>query len=124
MDVDSVASWREFDVLVSKRLTRYARWNGRAFGRGALPGMDDRRSSTPGAGEAQTMVIAAFDARAARALRVSLDQSLSTFAALQRRGIESQLLYFPDENHWALKPQNSLQWRDTVHAWMKKYIGP
>jgi hypothetical protein len=70
------------------------------------------------------MVIAAFDARAARALRVSLDQSLSTFAALQRRGIESQLLYFPDENHWALKPQNSLQWRDTVHAWLKKYIGP
>ncbi len=56
--------------------------------------------------------------------RVPIDQSLSTFTALQRRGIESQLLYFPDENHWVLKPQNSLQWHDTVHAWMKKYIGP
>ena len=56
--------------------------------------------------------------------RVPIDQSLSTFTALQRRGIESQLLYFPDENHWVLKPQNSLQWHDAVHAWMKKYIGP
>ncbi len=56
--------------------------------------------------------------------RVPIDQSLSTFTALQRRGIESQLLYFPDENHWVLKPQNSLQWHDTVHAWMKKHIGP
>ncbi len=56
--------------------------------------------------------------------RVPIDQSLSTFTALQRRGIESQLLYFPDENHWVLKPQNSLQWHDAVHAWLKKHIGP
>ena len=55
--------------------------------------------------------------------RVPIDQSLSTFTALQRRGIDSQLLYFPDENHWVLKPQNSLQWHDAVHAWMKKHIG-
>ncbi len=55
--------------------------------------------------------------------RVPIDQSLSTFTALQRRGIESQLLYFPDENHWVLKPQNSLQWHDTVHAWLDKHIG-
>ncbi len=56
--------------------------------------------------------------------RVPIDQSLSTFTALQRKGIESQLLYFPDENHWVLKPQNSVLWHDTVHAWMKKHIGP
>lgn len=55
--------------------------------------------------------------------RVPIDQSLSTFTALQRRGIESQLLYFPNENHWVLKPQNSLQWHDTVHGWLKKHIG-
>lgn len=56
--------------------------------------------------------------------RVPIDQSLSAFTALQRRGIESQLLYFPDENHWVLKPQNSVQWHDTVNAWLKKHIGP
>jgi dipeptidyl aminopeptidase/acylaminoacyl peptidase len=55
--------------------------------------------------------------------RVPIDQSLSTFTMLQRRGIDSQLLYFPDENHWVLKPQNSLQWHDTVNGWLKKHIG-
>jgi dipeptidyl aminopeptidase/acylaminoacyl peptidase len=56
--------------------------------------------------------------------RVPIDQSLSTFTALQRRGIDSQLLYFPDENHWVLKPQNSVQWHDTVNAWLKKHLQP
>ena len=55
--------------------------------------------------------------------RVPVDQGLSTFTALQRRGIESQLLYFPDENHWVLKPANSVLWHDTVNAWLKKHIG-
>ena len=55
--------------------------------------------------------------------RVPIDQSLSAFTALQRRGIDSQLLYFPDENHWVLKPQNSLLWHNTVNAWLKQHIG-
>jgi dipeptidyl aminopeptidase/acylaminoacyl peptidase len=55
--------------------------------------------------------------------RIPVTQGLSTFTALQRRGIESQLLYFPDENHWVLKPQNSEQWHETVNAWLKKHLG-
>jgi dipeptidyl aminopeptidase/acylaminoacyl peptidase len=55
--------------------------------------------------------------------RVPVDQGLSAFTALQRQGIDSQLLFFPDENHWVLKPQNSVQWHETVNAWLKKYIG-
>jgi len=55
--------------------------------------------------------------------RVPIDQSLSTFTALQRQGIESKLLYFPDENHWVLKPQNSVFWHDTVNDWLKQHIG-
>ena len=55
--------------------------------------------------------------------RVPLDQSLSTFHTLQRKGIESQLLYFPDENHWVLKPHNSIQWHNTVNAWLAKHLG-
>jgi dipeptidyl aminopeptidase/acylaminoacyl peptidase len=55
--------------------------------------------------------------------RVPIDQGLSTFTALQRRGIESKLLYFPDENHWVLKPQNSVQWHETVNGWLKRHIG-
>ena len=55
--------------------------------------------------------------------RVPIDQSLSAFTTLQRAGIDSKLLYFPDENHWVLKPHNSVLWHDTVNAWLKQHIG-
>jgi acylaminoacyl-peptidase len=47
-----------------------------------------------------------------------------TFTALQRRGIPSRLLRFPDENHWVLKPVNSVQWYREVHRWMDQWTGP
>jgi len=50
--------------------------------------------------------------------RIPYDQGLATFTALQRRGIESRLLVFPNENHWVLKPANSLQWYATVLDWL------
>jgi len=56
--------------------------------------------------------------------RVVDTQGLSTFTVLQRRGIPSKLLYFPDENHWVLKPQNSIQWHDTVIDWLKRWTRP
>ncbi|MEJ1096076.1 MULTISPECIES: S9 family peptidase [unclassified Pseudoxanthomonas] len=56
--------------------------------------------------------------------RVPVDQGLSAFTALQRKGIESKLLYFPDENHWVLKPQNSILWHDTVNGWLKQHLSP
>ncbi len=55
--------------------------------------------------------------------RVVESQGFQTFTALQRRGIPSQLLYFPDENHFVLKPENSLQWHETVLAWLDRWIG-
>lgn len=53
--------------------------------------------------------------------RVPLEQGLGTFTALQRKGVPSQFLYFPDENHWVLKPQNGLQWHDTVFNWLDRW---
>jgi acylaminoacyl-peptidase len=53
--------------------------------------------------------------------RIPLDQALGTFTVLQRRGIESKFLYFPDENHWVLKPQNSAQWYDEVLGWLNRW---
>jgi dipeptidyl aminopeptidase/acylaminoacyl peptidase len=50
--------------------------------------------------------------------RVPSTQGLATFTALQRRGIESRFLFFPDENHWILKPANSLQWHQEVIGWL------
>ncbi len=55
--------------------------------------------------------------------RIPLEQGLAAFSALQRKGVPSELLTFPDENHWVLKPQNSLQWHATVEAWLKRWIG-
>lgn len=53
--------------------------------------------------------------------RVVETQGLSTFTALQRRGIPSKLLYFPDENHWVVKPANSVQWHDEVLGWLDQW---
>ncbi len=55
--------------------------------------------------------------------RVPLSEGLQTFTALQRRGVPSQLLYFPDENHWVLSPHNSIQWHETVLAWLERWLG-
>ncbi|TAL86596.1 MAG: S9 family peptidase [Rhodanobacter sp.] len=53
--------------------------------------------------------------------RIPITQGLGAFTALQRRGIPSEFLTFPDENHFVLKPHNSVQWHDTVNAWLKKW---
>lgn len=53
--------------------------------------------------------------------RVVDTQGLSSFTACQRRGIPSKLLYFPDENHWVLKPANSILWHETVFAWLDQW---
>ncbi|MEE9385309.1 MAG: S9 family peptidase [Nannocystaceae bacterium] len=54
--------------------------------------------------------------------RVPPGQGLATFTALQRRGIASRLLFFPDENHWVLHPANSLLWHKTVLGWLDTYL--
>jgi dipeptidyl aminopeptidase/acylaminoacyl peptidase len=54
--------------------------------------------------------------------RVPETQGLATFTAAQRRGIPSEFLYFPDENHWVLKPHNSLRWHDTVNRWLDRWL--
>ena len=53
--------------------------------------------------------------------RVVDTQGMSTFTALQRRGIPSKFLHFPDENHWVLKPANSVLWHETVIGWLDQW---
>ena len=54
--------------------------------------------------------------------RVPYTQSLEFYSALQRQGVPSKLIVFPDEGHWILKPQNSAFWYGQVMEWMKKYL--
>lgn len=60
----------------------------------------------------------------ARDYRVVDAQGIATFNALQRRGVPSRLLYFPDENHWVLKPHNSILWHQTVIGWLDQWLEP
>ncbi len=53
--------------------------------------------------------------------RVVETDGFAAFNALQRRGIPSKLLYFPDENHWVLKPANGILWHQTVLDWLDQW---
>src|SRR5690349_6553363 len=55
--------------------------------------------------------------------RIPYTQGIAAFTALQRRNIPSRLLIYPDENHWVLKPKNSIQWYDEVFGWFGRYLG-
>ncbi len=56
-----------------------------------------------------------------RDFRIPYSQSLAAFTALQRQGIASELLMFPDENHWVLSAQNSVQWHHAVYDWVRRW---
>ena len=55
--------------------------------------------------------------------RIPAEQGIAAFTALQLQNVPSKFLYFPDENHWVLKPANSIQWHNTVNDWLRQYIG-
>ncbi len=55
--------------------------------------------------------------------RVPLTEGMQAFTALQRQGVPSQFLYFPDEGHWVLSPQNAELWWETVLGWIAEYVG-
>lgn len=54
--------------------------------------------------------------------RVPEGQALEAFTAAQELGIKSRLLYFPDENHWILKPQNGLVWQREFFKWLDETL--
>ena len=56
--------------------------------------------------------------------RVPVNHAFELFNVLQNRGVPSKLVYFPDENHWILKPQNSLFWYQTKREWLERFVRP
>jgi dipeptidyl aminopeptidase/acylaminoacyl peptidase len=57
-----------------------------------------------------------------RDFRVPVTQGLELYGVLSAKGIPARLVYYPDENHWILKPQNSRHWYGEVLGWLKKYL--
>lgn len=56
--------------------------------------------------------------------RVAENQAFQLFTALQLKGVESKLLFFPDEDHWVRQPKNARQWWENVYQWLDKYLQP
>ncbi len=56
--------------------------------------------------------------------RVPYGQALQLFTALQLKGVESRLLFYPDEDHFVRKPANAQLWWETVHQWLGRYLAP
>ena len=54
--------------------------------------------------------------------RINANQGFGAFNAARMRGIDAELLIFPDENHWVLKPQNGILWQRTFFEWLDKYL--
>lgn len=54
--------------------------------------------------------------------RLPETQGIAMFNALQRRGVASRLLYFPEENHWVLNPLNSRKWHEEVFKWLSEWV--
>ena len=57
-----------------------------------------------------------------RDYRVPHNQALAVYNIYKAKGLDARLVYFPDENHWVLKPRNSLVWNREVHAWLARYL--
>ena len=54
--------------------------------------------------------------------RILYSQAVSAFQAARLRGVPAELLLFPDENHWVLKPQNGVLWQRTYFAWLDRWL--
>lgn len=59
-----------------------------------------------------------------RDFRVPITQGLGAFTAAQAKGIESKFLMFPNENHWVINPNNSIQWHREVNRWLDRWLKP
>jgi dipeptidyl aminopeptidase/acylaminoacyl peptidase len=58
-----------------------------------------------------------------RDFRVPVTQGLECYGMLKAKGVPARLVYFPDENHWVLKPRNSIFWYREVQGWLKRWLG-
>ena len=54
--------------------------------------------------------------------RINANQGFGAFNAARLRGIPAEILIFPDENHWVLKPQNGVLWQRTFFGWLDKWL--
>lgn len=94
---------------------------GRAAGGEAWDGLDRQDRWSPirfASGMATPMLVLHGE----RDYRVPVGQGLLVYGVLKAKGVPARLVYFPDENHWILKPRNSLLWYREVHDWLERWL--
>ncbi len=98
--------------------------SGRQRALGAFPWLDmekiDRQSAQRFAANFKTPTLVLHGEKD---YRVPVTQGFEYYNTLRQKGVPTRLVYFPDENHWVLKPQNALVWHREVFAWLERYIG-
>jgi dipeptidyl aminopeptidase/acylaminoacyl peptidase len=105
------SAWGTTDELwFSEWEFKGAPWTNRALYRRWSPMLYERRFRTP------TLVI-----HGQLDYRLDVSEGLQLFDTLQRMKVPSEMLYFPDEGHWVLKPQNAQLWYRTVNAWVDRW---
>ncbi len=55
--------------------------------------------------------------------RVPVTQGLELYGVLKAKGVEARMVYYPDENHWILSPQNSIHWYGEFLGWLDRFLG-
>ncbi len=110
---------------VSDLLGQYAsdvtQGRGRAAGGEAWDGLENMERWSP-ARFANGFKTPMLISHGERDYRVPVGQGLEIYGILKAKGVPARLVYFPDENHWILKPQNSLLWYREVHAWLERWL--
>jgi len=98
--------------------------HGRRYSFGGLPwdGLENIRRWSP-TDHSAGMTTPTLVIHGERDYRVVVTQGLELYGILQDRGVESRLVYYPDEAHWILKPQNSLHWYGEFLGWLERHLG-
>ena len=94
---------------------------GRSFGGEPWSGLEAIDSSNPARYTAD-MVTPMLVIHGEKDYRVPVTQGLECYGVLQAKGVPARLLHFPDENHWVLKPHNSIRWYAEVLDWIGRWV--
>jgi dipeptidyl aminopeptidase/acylaminoacyl peptidase len=94
---------------------------GRAYGGEPWDGLDriDRNNPARFVADVKTPMLVTHGEKD---FRVPAVQGLQCYNVLKSKGVPARLVYFPDENHWILKPRNSLLWYREVHDWLARFL--
>lgn len=95
---------------------------GRATGGEAWDGLEKQDAWSP-VRSAKGMTTPMLVVHGERDYRVPVGQGLLVYGLLKAKGVPARLVYFPDENHWVLKPMNSLLWYREVQDWLRRWLG-